>query len=138
MRPTDTPAPATAAAAWPTAGFDARARRRELAPTAVGEPADGPVLARIEAEQLLAVLTGERRLVLELLAGLHVPDDWDGEAGERWPPTCAAVGRYVGVVVRGKRPLKENTIRYIRDRARATIRAHFGIPEPTTPVDDDE
>lgn len=140
MRPTDVPRRTLPAGAlWPVRGAAADLpQRRTDGETPAPAATDAAVLDRVQVAQFLAVLTPERRLVLELLAGLRVPDDWDGEPGERWPPTCAAVGRYIGVVVRGRRPLKENTVRYIRDRARAQVRAHFGIPEPAEPPDGDD
>jgi hypothetical protein len=69
------------------------------------------VLNRVAVEQLLAQLGPEHRLVLELVYGIYRPTDWPWP-DQRWPPTYASVGWYVGSRFRGK-PLSEAAIRYI-------------------------
>lgn len=73
------------------------------------------VINRVAVAQLLATLSAEPRLVLELTFGLTYPGDWPWPNAS-WPPTYAAVGFYVGNRFRGK-PLSEAAIRYIRNAA---------------------
>jgi hypothetical protein len=70
------------------------------------------LLNGIAVEQLLATLSEEHRLVLELVFGLRYPADWPWD-NTAWPPTYASIGWYVGQKLRG-RPLSEAAIRYIR------------------------
>lgn len=65
------------------------------------------ILNRIAVQQHLSKLDAEDRLVMVLVYELECPEDWT----EKWPPTYAAIGRYVGTKFRGA-PLSEAAIRY--------------------------
>ena len=68
------------------------------------------ILNRISVAQYLERLKSEeRRVMLSLVYALYCPDDWNPD--DRWPPTYAAVGRYVGIRFRGEE-LSEAAIRY--------------------------
>lgn len=68
------------------------------------------LINKITVAQYIARLKSpETRLLLLLVYGIDCPKDWNPD--ERWPPTYAAVGDYIGRRFRG-RPLSEATIRY--------------------------
>lgn len=81
------------------------------------------VLNRVAVEQQLNRLEPESRLVLTLVFGLEMPEDWPGP----WPATYAAMGDYIGRRFR-KGPLSEAAIRYIRDVAIAELRGERTEP----------
>lgn len=77
------------------------------------------MLNRVAVEMALDHLEKEEsRVVLALSFELECPADWGKEP---WPPTYAAIGRYVGTKFRGG-PLSEAAIRYIRDRSLREIK----------------
>ncbi len=80
---------------------------------------ENEVLNRVAVEQLLAGIEAQDRLVIELTYGLMVPKDWPWPI-QRWPPTFAEIGWYVGMHFRNK-PLSEASIRYMKKRALASL-----------------
>lgn len=78
------------------------------------------ILDRLEVEYRLDQLEPLYRMVVLLREGLARPVDWT----DPWPPTNAAIGRYVGLRHRG-RPFSEGAVRHIYNVGLLKLGGHF-------------